>query len=100
MCDPEAVGKMIQVRNVRPEVHAELVRRAKLRGKTLTAYVEEILEREVATEPIEDVMARIKSRRPVRSKGFEAVNAVREAREEMEAKWERSWPTPRRSSES
>lgn len=53
---------MIQVRNVPPELHAELVRRARLEGKTLTAYVQEILEREVGRPPGEEVFARIKAR--------------------------------------
>ena len=54
---------MIQVRNVRPELHDELVRRARSKGKTLTAYIEEILEREVERPDPEDVFARIKARR-------------------------------------
>lgn len=53
---------MIQVRNVPPELHAELVRRARLEGKTLTAFVQEILEREIARPPAEEVFARIKAR--------------------------------------
>jgi predicted HicB family RNase H-like nuclease len=38
---------MIQVHNVPPELHRELKRPARLSGKTLTAYIQEILEREV-----------------------------------------------------
>lgn len=91
---------MIQVRDVRPALHAELVRRAKHRGMTLTAYVEQILEREVATEPIEDVMARIRERRPSTAEDFDPVETVRAAREENEAKWKRLWPTHPRSSPS
>jgi len=53
---------MIQVRDVRPELHAELVRRAKLRGMSLTAYLEEILEREVARPPADEVFDRIEAR--------------------------------------
>jgi len=62
MCDREEVARMIQVRNVSPELHAELVRRARLAGKTLTAYVQDILEREVGRPPAEEVFARIKAR--------------------------------------
>lgn len=58
--------KMIQVRNVPDRLHAELMRRAKARGQTLTDYVEEILEREVARPPAAEVFARIARRRPVR----------------------------------
>jgi len=53
---------MIQVRNVPPELHAELVRRARLSGKTLTAYVQDVLEREVGRPPAEEVFATIKAR--------------------------------------
>jgi len=53
---------MIQVRNVPPELHAELVRRARLAGKTLTAYVQDVLEREVGRPPPEEVFARIRAR--------------------------------------
>lgn len=62
MCDAEAMARMIQVRDVRPELHAELVRRAKLRGMSLTAYLEEILEREVARPPADEVFDRIEAR--------------------------------------
>lgn len=48
-CDTLPVmGKMLQIRNVPPRLHAELARPAKAAGKTLTGYVEEVLEREVA----------------------------------------------------
>jgi hypothetical protein len=57
------MARMIQVRDVRPELHAELVRRANLRGMSLTAYLEEILEREVARPPADEVFDRIEARR-------------------------------------
>jgi len=53
---------MIQVRNVPDRLHRELVRRARKRGQTLTDYIEEILEREVARPPAEEVFERIASR--------------------------------------
>jgi hypothetical protein len=39
------MAKMIQVRNVTDRTHRELVRRAKARNQTLTAFIEELLER-------------------------------------------------------
>ncbi len=60
------MAKMIQVRNVRPEVHAELVRRARLKGKTLTAYIEELLEGEVERPPAEEVFEQVRARRALR----------------------------------
>ena len=86
------MAKMIQVRNVRPELHDELMRRAKLRGKTLTAFIEEILERELAREDPEVVFARIKSRPPL-PLDRPAADDIREGREEREARWDRLWST-------
>lgn len=65
MCNSYGMPKMIQVRNVPEELHRELVRRAKARGQTLTDYVQEILEREVARPRPEEVFDRIASRSPV-----------------------------------
>jgi antitoxin FitA len=56
------MAKMIQVRNVPPELHRELVRRARARGQTLTDYIQGILEREVRRPPSEEVFERISSR--------------------------------------
>jgi len=56
---------MIQVRNVPERLHRELTRRARARGRTLTDYVEEILEREVARPPADDVFDRIAGRSSV-----------------------------------
>ncbi len=57
--------KMIQVRSVPASLHRELVRRARARNMTLTDYVQEILEREVARPPADEVFARIGGRAPV-----------------------------------
>jgi len=99
MWHAERMPKMIQVRNVSDELHAELVRRAKDGRMTLTAFIEQILEREVASESMEEVFARIKARRP-HPPGVDPVKLIREEREEMERKWERLWPTRRPLSES
>jgi antitoxin FitA len=57
--------KMIQVRNVPDELHAELVKRARARGQTLTDYLQELLEREVARPLPEEVFRRVEAREPV-----------------------------------
>lgn len=72
--------RMLQVRNIPEDLHRELLRRARERGMTLTGYVQEILEREVARRPLHEVYASIRSRdveleRPV-------AEVVREARRE------------------
>lgn len=56
---------MLQIRNVPPELHAELLRRAKNAGRTLTDYVQEVLEREAARPPREEVFARVSGRSSV-----------------------------------
>lgn len=83
------MGKMIQVRNVRPDVHAELTRRAHLRGITLTALIEELLEREVSRPPLEEVLRRIESREPVSipEGAAELIRAARAERDEQIAGW-------------
>jgi plasmid stability protein len=76
--------KMIQVRNVPDRLHRELVRRARARGQTLTDYIQQILERETARPPAEEVFRRIASRRPVDLRR-PAADLVQEEREDREA---------------
>ncbi len=59
---------MLQVRDVPDPLHRELVRRARARGQPLTNYVQDILEREVARPPAEEIFERVRSRRRVRLK--------------------------------
>jgi len=75
---------MIQVRNVPERLHRELSRRARARGQTLTDYIQELLEREVARPPAEEVFARIEARRAVRL-GRSAASLIREERSAREA---------------
>ncbi len=81
MCPSCGMTKMIQVRNVPDRLHRKLVKRASARGQTLTAYVQEILEREVARAPVEEVLARIASRDPV-DLGVPAADLIRQERRE------------------
>lgn len=71
--------KMIQVRNVPDRLHRELVRRARARNLTLTDYIQEILEREVARPPAEEVFERVAQRPRVRL-GRPAAELIREER--------------------
>lgn len=59
------MSKMIQVRNVPERLHRELARRARARNQTLTDYIQELLEREVAQPPPDEVFDRVESRDPV-----------------------------------
>lgn len=84
------MAKTIQVRNVNADLHAELVRRAKLYGKSLTAYVQGILEREVkasapvpgADRAVREVLVHLERN---------ASDPIREDRDEVARKWERLW---------
>lgn len=92
-----SVPKMIQIRNVSDALHAELMRRARLQGQTLTAYLEDLLEREVSRPPVTDVLARIEARRPLLPRdGASGAATIREVRREMEEDWDRLFSTRRR----
>lgn len=73
------MAKMIQVRNVPDRLHRELTRRAASRGQSLTDYVEEILEREVARPAAAEVFERIR-RRPSADLGAPAADLIRQER--------------------
>jgi hypothetical protein len=60
------MSKMIQVRNVSDRLHRELARRARARSQTLTDYIEDLLEREVARPPAEEIFDRIEARTKVK----------------------------------
>lgn len=59
------MAKMIQVRDVPDPLHRELTRRARRAHLPLTAYVQRILEREIAHPPAAEVLERIAAREPV-----------------------------------
>jgi len=73
------MSKMIQVRNVPDRLHRELVRRAKARGQALTDYIQELLEREVARRPAEEIFDRIEARSAVKLRRS-AAQLIREER--------------------
>ena len=74
---------MIQVRNVPDPLHRELVRRARARGQTLTAYIQEVLEREVARADRRDVVRRLRELAAV-PLAWPVADYLREEREERE----------------
>lgn len=78
------MAKMIQVRNVPDELHRELVKRARASGRSLTDYIQDILEREVSRPPMEEVLERIRSRDPV-TLDRPAAELIREERAAREA---------------
>lgn len=86
---------MIQVRNVPDRLHRELTRRARERGTTLTAYLEEVLEREVARPTREEIAARLAGRETLEL-DVPLADMIRSEREERERHL-RSLLTRRRS---
>lgn len=56
------MARMIQIRDVPDRLHRELMRRARLRGQTLTVYIEQILEREASRPLCEEIFERIADR--------------------------------------
>lgn len=81
MSHVEYMSKMLQVRNVPERLHRELVRRARARGQTLTDYIQEVLEREVARPLPDEVFARVRARTPIEL-GRPAHQLIREERAE------------------
>lgn len=77
------MAKMIQVRNVSERLHRELSRRARDRGQTLTAFIEEILEREAARPDPRKVAMRIRGREQVDVSPDEIVRWIREDRGQL-----------------
>ncbi len=53
---------LIQIRGIRGDTRDELASRAARRGQSLTAYLRDLLEREVATPELGDVLARVDAR--------------------------------------
>ncbi|MEX2235919.1 MAG: hypothetical protein WEB00_00085 [Dehalococcoidia bacterium] len=98
------MGKILQVRDLPDEVHAELVRRAKQEHYSLSRYVGEILVRETSRLPMKDWLARLRTLEPVDA-DVPAADLIREAREERDEHLEqvfeenqRTWSSTRQQS--
>jgi plasmid stability protein len=74
---------LVQIRNVPPEARRVLKARAAARGKSLNAYILEMIDREVARPTVEDVMARAAMRaETAAASAVEALAAARRERDE------------------
>jgi antitoxin FitA len=73
----------IQVKDVPEALHAELRRRAKAEGMTLSEYVLDVLRRDLTVPGQRQWLERLGSREPVRTTG--ALDARDAARAEREA---------------
>ena len=69
------------IRDLSPETHAELKRRAKEAGMSLQTYVARLLERSTAVPPVADWLDRLEQL--PRHRGLTGAAAVREARDEL-----------------
>jgi antitoxin FitA len=78
----------LQIRNVSPKLHAELRRRAKKRGETMSRFIANILEREMALPPMDDVLDYIEGLDSIESEESSA-ETIRRLREERTAELSR-----------
>lgn len=87
--------KMLQVRNVPDDLHRELARRARAHGLTLTAYVQQVLEREAQRPALdEELFERIKNLPRV---DYDIGVLMQELDDEEERDWD-EWFSTRTSS--
>jgi plasmid stability protein len=72
----------ILIRDVPSEVHSELARRAERQGRSLQQYLTALLTREASTQTLDDVLDRVDRLQGGRLSFAEAVEALRQVREE------------------
>ena len=75
------MGTLIQVRDVPDEVHRKLKARAAREGVSLSEYLRTELQRVAESPTPEELLARLRSRKPVRTTES-SVSALRAARDE------------------
>ena len=73
------MGKMIQLRNVSPDLHRTLKSRAALAGMSLSDYLIEIIARDAARPTLEEFRERLRTREPVQARES-AVDIIRQQR--------------------
>ncbi len=82
------MGSLLQIRDVAGETRRALKARAAAQGKSLNAYLLELLDREVARPTVGEVLQRA-ARRAERA-NVSAVDIISSAREERDAQLRRS----------
>lgn len=75
------MGTLIQIRNVRDDVHRTLKARAARKGVSLSAYLRVELERVAASPTPDELLERLQSRKPVRATES-SVAALRSVRDD------------------
>ena len=79
----------VQVKNVPPEVHAELTRRAKRKGVSLQDYVRDLLIEETDTVPLDELFDLIERGEGGRTGGGGSIEDVLDAIHEGRAERDR-----------
>jgi plasmid stability protein len=69
------------IRDLDPDIHRELKRRAERAGQSLQGYVTGLLEAQTSRPSLEDWLAELDELTPV--KGVSGADAVRSARDEL-----------------
>jgi plasmid stability protein len=82
------MAKMIQLRNVPEALHRKLKARAAQAGKSLSDYLLEQIKREAEAPTIEELIAQLASRSPVKSR-ISTAEIIREEREKRDRQLER-----------
>ncbi len=59
------MNKMIQVRNLSPELHKKVKIRVAEEGMTITDWVESLIVREISKPSMKDIYARLRARKPL-----------------------------------
>jgi hypothetical protein len=81
----------IQVKNVSPELHAQLRVRARAEGRSLSDYVLAVLERDLSLPTMREWLGRLEQDEPVTDVSSEQiVRTVREGREERDEQIQRA----------
>jgi hypothetical protein len=75
----------IQLKNVAPDVHAELRRRADLRGTTIRDYVMELIRADQGKPTMEEWLDEVRSLPPIDLGGQSSAELIAEVRAEREA---------------
>lgn len=85
-CYPHAVSA-IQVKNVTPELHGKLRERARLEGRSMSDYVLDVLERDLALPTMREWLAEVRQSEPVtgvsRQDILDAIHRGRDERDEQ-----------------
>ena len=74
------MNKMIQVRNLTPELHKKVKIRVAEEGMTITDWVESLIVREVSKPSMKDIYARLRAKKPIDLKPS-AAEMIREDRD-------------------